>query len=178
MQSTVTQPTVIQPTVMQPTVIQPITTWKKVTSSEELSNQIGLSPCLWEIVLIDDRCGRAQPTVGTTTPWQVVLSYIRKLAEQKPRSQPGIAFFHSSCFQVPAWFPAPPSITDSFWSGSVREIVFPHLVTFGLCVYWSNREPARTMEQAWRCLGRWIKLSSRREECLTLEGMSHLVWIL
>ena len=48
---------------------------------------LGLRNCflqtgLWNVLLTDDWCGRALPTVGSAIPGQVVLEYIRKQTEQ------------------------------------------------------------------------------------------------
>lgn len=60
--------------------------------------QIGLSPCLQEIVLTDDWCERSQPTVGSNIPPSRTLGSVKKLAEAmgKPESRQGGSY--------PSWF--------------------------------------------------------------------------
>lgn len=53
--------------------------------TEEMSPQIGLWATLWYIFLTDICCGRTQLTVGGTTTGQMVLSAIKKTAEQARR---------------------------------------------------------------------------------------------
>ena len=58
-------------------------------------SQIGLLSSLWGIFLINDRWGRAQPTVGGASPEQMILGCIRKQAEQAMGSKPASS--------VPPW---------------------------------------------------------------------------
>lgn len=71
-----------------------------VTSEERVSAQlssVSAQLSLWPlssasaqpvaIVLTADQCGRGQPTVGGSTPRQLVLNYKRMLAEHKPEQR-------------------------------------------------------------------------------------------
>ena len=46
-------------------------------------DQTGLWPCLWEVVLIEDRCKIAQTTLGSAIAALVDLGNVRKLADCK-----------------------------------------------------------------------------------------------
>lgn len=43
---------------------------------------------LWGTTFTVNDCKKAQPTVGRTIPWSVVLGYIRQLAKHRSSSQP------------------------------------------------------------------------------------------
>ena len=59
-------------------------------------HQIGLWAHLQGIVLTNDSCGGAQPTVGSTVPGQVVLHCVRKQVEQAMGSK--------SVSSTPPWY--------------------------------------------------------------------------
>ena len=62
--------------------------WAEGSSREKCPNQIGLWASLWDIVLISDWWGRAQPFVGGAIPGLVVLGVVRNHSEQTVRSKP------------------------------------------------------------------------------------------
>lgn len=77
---------------------------KRESQLRDCPDQIGLWPYLWGIVLIvDDQCGKNQPTVGSVTPRHVVLSCMRKETEHEAEGASQWAaflqvfFFSSSC---------------------------------------------------------------------------------
>lgn len=53
----------------------------KESSLRDCPSHIVLWECLWSIVIIANRCRRAQPTVSRTIPNQLVLDYIKKVPE-------------------------------------------------------------------------------------------------
>lgn len=54
----------------------------------------------WNMFLISDWCGRAQPTAGSATPEQLVLGYIREWAEQVIKSRPVNSTPPCPCFRL------------------------------------------------------------------------------
>lgn len=82
----------------------------RVTSEEQVSDQMGLWLWLLGIALIVDQCGTVQPTVGGSTPRQVVLSYKIRLAEHKPEQKgpasQQTAFLYDFCSKFLAWAPS------------------------------------------------------------------------
>lgn len=52
---------------------QPGVIWKEGSQLKGCLDQTGLHPCLWETVLTDDLCGKAQPITGSTIPRQMIL---------------------------------------------------------------------------------------------------------
>lgn len=78
--------------------------------------QIGLWLCLWEVVLIDACCGKAQKTVNVTIPSQMGLRCVRKPAEHDPKSEAAV-FSHDLYFRLLLWIPALRLLSAGLWPG-------------------------------------------------------------
>lgn len=107
--------------------------------------------------MTDDCCGSAQPTVGTATPKQVVLMYVKKQTEQAIGNKPamGVPPVPAS---TPAWMPALAWLSDGLWMGCGRQIhsFLPELL-FGHGVYHSKRKQISPHHQFWKLFTSWTR---------------------
>lgn len=93
----------------------------------ERLHRTGLQASLWSIVLISDWHRKAEPTVGSATPMQVVLRCLRRQTEQaimKPtNSSPLWSLLQ---FVLPgscsALVPILASLVDGLWWGCIHQI--------------------------------------------------------
>jgi hypothetical protein len=84
--------------------------WEEKTLAERML------PVDWSvsnILLINELCGRAQPTVGGAIPWLLFFCCLRKQAEWTRKRKPQAEFLHlcfSFCLQLPdlSFFPSIP----------------------------------------------------------------------
>lgn len=106
--------------------------WEEKTLAERML------PVDWSvsnILLINELCGRAQPTVGGAIPWLLFFRCLRKQAEWTRKRKPQAEFLHlcfSFCLQLPdlSFFPSIP------WWQTVSckpKKAFPPQVAFGQC---------------------------------------------
>lgn len=71
------------------------TSWEEGTSMEKMFPSVALDASLWGIFLINNWCGRAQPTVGVSAPQHLVLSWI---SHEEQASEPMLRFLLPSSF--------------------------------------------------------------------------------
>ena len=85
---------------------------KKNLNLENASIQLPIAN-LWDIFLVRDWYGRAQPTVDTAIPGQLVLELYK--------SELSKWFFLGPCFSSRLWVPALTSLSDRLWCGNVSQ---------------------------------------------------------
>lgn len=103
---------------------------EKGASTEQLPRAdwpLGMS---WGGSLFLTDAGVPRPLWAATFPRQVVLVYIRKLAKHEPKNEPTNKIPPWPLLQETATVPAPASLSDRLWLGSINQVTFLPLRCF------------------------------------------------